>query len=142
MENESTKSQSMEYIITWNQIQKVAEDLIQKNILSKNTKVWGVPRGGQYLMAFFTPAKSPEDADVIIDDLIDSGSTFNQWQKKYPNKRFVAFFEKPFGDKRWYIFPWEKKDEPLKDNIVRICQFYGLKNVESIEELITEYENR
>lgn len=132
----------MERIITWEQLKSIAKKLIELGTLTKETKVWGIPRGGQYLMPFFTPVNTPEEAEVILDDLIDSGSTEKQYKKKFPNKKFVAFLNKHEDDKRWYIFPWEQKKEPLEDNIIRICQFYGIKEVDTIEQLIEEYENR
>ncbi len=132
----------MERIITWDEIKEVAKKLIESNIIKKDTKVWGVPRGGQYLMPFFEPVNDPKDAEIIIDDLIDSGSTLKQYQDLYPDKKFVSFFKKNNNDKRWYIFPWEQKNEPLEDNIARICQFYDLKIVKTFDELITAYENR
>lgn len=132
----------MERIITWDQIKVIADRLIETKALKKNTKVWGVPRGGQYLMPFFDPVNTPEEAEVILDDLIDSGSTQKQYKKKFPNKKFIAFFRKHEDDTRWYIFPWEQKKEPLEDNLIRISQFYGLKEVNSLEQLIIEYENR
>jgi len=89
------------------------------------------------------PVETPEQADIIIDDLIDSGSTEKQYAKY--KKPFIGLFNKKteseLGNK-WLKFPWEQKNEPLKDNIVRICQYYGLEEVDNIEELIKQYENR
>jgi len=130
----------MERFITWEEIKEVANKLLSSNILTKETKVWGIPRGGQYLMPFFTPVDTPDEAEVILDDLIDSGSTLQQYKNAYPDKKFIAFFKKYADDDRWYIFPWEQKSEPIKDNIIRICQFYNLKEVHTIHELIKEYE--
>ena len=48
-----------------------------------------------------------EQADVIVDDLIDSGATQKQY-KKY-NKPFAALIDKRQEYKEeWIVFPWEK----------------------------------
>ena len=127
----------MERIITWEDLKVRARALIRMGYLTKQTKVWGVPRGGQYLMPFFTPVNTPEEAEVILDDLLDSGATYNQYKEKYPNKPFITFYEKRKDDERWYVFPWENKDEPLEDNIVRICQYRGYPIVKTLGELRT-----
>ncbi len=142
MEIITTKSQSMERFITWEEIKERIKDV--KSII-KDSKTYGIPRGGQYISAMLNPVNTPEEADYIVDDLLDSGETIKRWQKAYPNKDYIPLFnkqtEEEFTDK-WLVFPWEVKEEPVKDNIIRICQYYGLKTVTSMEQLIQEYENR
>jgi hypothetical protein len=110
----------MERIISWKEI------IERVNKLDHSLKYYGVPRGGQPIAAMLNPVDTPEEADVIIDDLIDSGSTKEQY-KKY-NKPFVGLFDKQteeeFKDK-WLVFPWEKKNENVEDNFVRILQYLG-----------------
>lgn len=142
MENVFTKSQGMERIITWNEIIDRVNDV--KGIV-RNNKTYGIPRGGQYISAMLNPVDTPEEADIIVDDLLDSGKTMQQYIDKYPNKEYLPLFNKQTEDEfrdKWIVFPWEKKEEPVEDNIIRICQYYGLKEVNTIEELIHEYENR
>lgn len=110
----------MEYIISW-------QDIIARvNTLDKSLKYYGVPRGGQYIAAMLNPVDLPEQADIIIDDLIDSGET----QKRYAkyNKPFIALYNKNKEKElknQWLKFPWEIKDEPASDNVVRILQYLG-----------------
>ena len=131
----------MERFISWKEIKKEIQFLIDIGLVKADSNVYGVPRGGQYLAAFFNPVDTPEEADVIIDDLVESGATLKRYKSQFPEKKFIALFTKG-NDKRWYVFPWELKEEPLKDNILRICQYFKLKEVETMDELIKEYENR
>lgn len=110
----------MERIITWKEI----IDRVSK--LDKNLKYYGVPRGGQYISAMLNPVDTPEEADVIIDDLIDSGSTMTRYSTY--NKPFIGLFDKRFESDltdKWLKFPWEMKEEPIEDNFVRILQYLG-----------------
>lgn len=67
-------------------------------------------------------------ADVIIDDIIDSGAT----KAKFPGKPFFALVDKQQQDKDlgWVVFPWEvtlngDDDEGVEDNIRRLLQWVG-----------------
>lgn len=120
MENERTRPQVMEYIINWNEIKE------RVNKLDKSKKYYGVPRGGQYISAMLNPVDTIEECDIIIDDLVDSGKTRNEYSKY--NKPFIALFDKQTENKlkdKWLIFPWEMKEEPVEDNFIRILQYLG-----------------
>ena len=110
----------MERIIKWEEI----TERVSK--LDKSLKYYGVPRGGQYISAMLNPVDSIEECDIIIDDLIDSGKTEENY--KQHNKPFIALFNKQteleLKDK-WLVFPWELKEEPIEDNFVRILQYLG-----------------
>jgi GTP cyclohydrolase I len=110
----------MERFINWAEV----KERVSK--LDKNLKYYGVPRGGQPIAAMLNPVDTPEEADVIIDDLIDSGSTKENY-KKY-GKPFVGLFDKQTEDEfkdKWLVFPWENKNENVEDNFVRILQYLG-----------------
>jgi GTP cyclohydrolase I len=112
----------MECIITWKEIIK------RVNKLDKSKKYFGVPRGGQPIAAMLNPVDTPEEADIIIDDLIDSGTTRNKYVTEY-RKPFIALFnkqkEKDLKNK-WLIFPWEVKEEiPVEENFIRILEYLG-----------------
>jgi len=110
----------MKQLITWQQItQRVSQ-------LDKTKKYYGVPRGGQYISAMLNPVDTIEEADIIIDDLIDSGKTKKEYEKY--DKPFIGLFNKQteIGIKnKWLVFPWEIKEEPVEDNFVRILQYLG-----------------
>jgi GTP cyclohydrolase IA len=113
-------------------------------------KVYAVPRGGNYVALGvatlfnrgdgdppfvdcairITVVNTPEEADFIVDDLIDSGDT----QRKYEtdDRPFFALFDKrKFAEQPapWIVFPWEVTEElhswPAIDNITRIIQAIG-----------------
>ena len=67
-------------------------------------KVYGVPRGGYYPATVIAQAagvpvildEAKIDANtLIVDDLIDSGKTIGELQKKHPLAKFATVFGKP-----------------------------------------------
>jgi GTP cyclohydrolase I len=105
--------------------QKVAK------LIGAGKKIYGVPRGGvpaAYLIAGCDPSitivESADEADVIVDDIIDSGAT----RDKYIGMPFYALVNKLEDDKDmpWVIFPWEGSAENgIEDNIRRLLQYVG-----------------
>jgi len=107
-------------------IKKLSWEDIKQEItkLPKGT-YYGVPRGGAIVAALTGNAVStPEEADYILDDLIDSGRTKQKYAKEYPTKPFIALYTKETND--WYEFPWEQEGEKdIEDSVVRILQYIG-----------------
>lgn len=105
-------------------------------------RLYGVPRGGiapayavaaelqklkydgQFISAVVTG--DPNDADVIVDDLRDSGATMLRHVNNY-GCMFVWLFDKQGEYKnKWLVFPWEITEEKsIEDNITRLLQFVG-----------------
>lgn len=111
-------------------------------------KVYGIPRGGIAAAALFmaalrnenvyaTMTDDPAQADVFVDDLVDSGATEDRYCHKYPGVPFYRLTKKmpldwftggstivdpplsavipgdgalafPLGT--WLVFPWEKEE--------------------------------
>lgn len=97
-------------------------------------KLFGVPRGGvsaALSIGSHIPIQlvdAPGEADVIVDDLIDSGLTMHRIKQKHPEKLFVALIDKREDNWRgtWVIFPWEGTSEgSFEDNVVRLLQYIG-----------------
>lgn len=121
------------------EVKQAAEVIAHKiySLINKNEiKIYGIPRGGvpvAYLVAgswagssnYFTVVDNPEEADVFVDDLIDSGKT----QVKWCQKPFFVLFDKRQNDRlrnQWVVFPWEGTIEgSFEDNITRLLQFIG-----------------
>jgi GTP cyclohydrolase I len=92
-----------------------------------------VPRGGipaAYLIGQhcdLSMVNDPEMADIIIDDIIDSGKTMLRFNREYAYIPFFALvnkIEECISD--WIIFPWEHSEEAsVEDNIIRLLQFIG-----------------
>lgn len=113
--------------ITWEQVYYKLKEVTKD--LPKDTKYYGVPRGGQIVAGLTGNAVDTiEEADVIIDDLIDSGDTQKQYLKY--NKKFIALIDKRIElQGEWLVFPWEvtKEDskETVEDNVKRLLQYFG-----------------
>ena len=95
--------------------------------------VYGVPKGGMIAAGFLRHASithDPSEADIILDDLVDSGHTRQIYKEKFPDTKFACLYDKQkAGDSSWIVFPWER-DCPsgqgsIQDNIVRQIQYIG-----------------
>ncbi len=59
---------------------------------------------------------------VILDDLVDTGGTFRELRKIWPNALYVTIYSKPEGEdmvdlrflqapqNSWVVFPWDARD--------------------------------
>jgi GTP cyclohydrolase I len=89
---------------------------------------FGIPRGGSIVAALTgRMADTPEHADVLIDDIVDSGKTRTEWHNRFPEKPFVTLWDKMNGDPRvWVQFPWEPDaDKDIADTVIRQLEFIG-----------------
>lgn len=133
------------------QINTIASYIIYDFNICDKIKLYGVPRGGVspcYLVygvlfsqKYFTDVEIVdhiEDANIIIDDLIDSGETERKMKEKYPDKKFYALFRKMNHDE-WFVFPWEKGIESsINDIILRISQISGV-DTETTENYLKSF---
>ena len=102
--------------------------------------VYAVPRGGipAQLALFaldedkrFALVDTPEEADIIVDDLIDTGRTAEKFVINGREGRVPMFYA--LIDKRtwahgddWVVWPWEGSSEAgIEDHIVRLLQYIG-----------------
>lgn len=110
------------------------------------TRVYGIPRGGIpaaycLLASGITQYKMvdhPSQAEIIVDDLVDTGSTLMRYAD-YNCVQAVLFDKRPPTDNRtylvgtvlpedsgWLVFPWEASEEKSADDIpVRLLQYIG-----------------
>jgi len=114
---------SVKELISWESIRSRVRSLPQ------NATYYGVPRGGAYISAMLNPVMNPEEADFIIDDLIDSGETKKIWTEKYPKKKFIGLFDKIKETNlrgKWLVFPWEVNDteRDIEDHFRRVLQYF------------------
>lgn len=98
-------------------------------------RIHPVPRGGVPVayalrkIPGLVIVDNPEFADIIVDDLVDSGATRLKFAVEYPNAQFMALIDKTtqpefFG--KWIVFPWEKNESSgIEDNVRRLLQFSG-----------------
>lgn len=128
--------------LTWDIIFKQADEILNRifetypDIDSDNPLwIYGIPRGGQvvagvlgYCTDKLKVSDKPDKADIIVDDLYDSGSTFKQWKEKYPQSDFYFLFDKRQSSfaNVWLEFPWEREGKKeVEDNVRRILEYLG-----------------
>lgn len=96
--------------------------------------VYGIPKGGMIIAGFLNRAvvtHLPNEATIILDDIIDSGNTADIYREKYPEAKFVTLFDraKDYPGGEWLVFPWEAEhpagEDTAEDNITRVLQYIG-----------------
>ena len=102
-------------------------------------KIYAVPRGGiscAYLLINYIemPVKivhHPEFADLIIDDIIDSGKTMNKMLSLNPSAAFYALFNAEDYPNNWLSFPSDRaldnSDSGIETELLRLSQHTGLE---------------
>jgi GTP cyclohydrolase IA len=115
-------------------------------------RLWGIPRGGQIVAGLTGRAvDTPDEAEVIVDDVWDSGATRDRYQALYA-KPFWALITKQPGE-GWVRFPWEAPDATadLADTVRRQLAWIGedptreglrdtpQRVLKALEELTTGY---
>lgn len=136
MEIKPTDSEIRKYKMTWAEVFRRLKRLKARlyNYTGGNKiKAYGIPRGGQIVAGLLGPehvVETVEDANVIVDDIIDSGSTAERWSKKHrlmvdtlvDKVHVVEDSKLP-----WVVFPWERMDEDMgpKESVRRIIEFIG-----------------
>lgn len=107
----------------------------------KPLQVYPIPRGGipiAYALSALRPIRivdNPEQADIFVDDIFDSGATCRRYCDQYHGKPFFVGIDKSTTLHKeamrdaWIVFPWEQThqgaDESATDNITRLLQFVG-----------------
>lgn len=136
--NSDTQNTGRQIIpISWEEVMEACRSLYEGggysstfNLIRK-AKVYGIPRGGIFAaQAFcscfsseFEMTESPVEADIIIDDIIDTGKTIRIFEDEY-QKPVIPLFS---SDGRWLEFPWERMQNEAgpEENIRRIFEFIG-----------------
>jgi GTP cyclohydrolase I len=108
--------------LTWRAIRELVREL-------PPGRPYGVPRGGAILAALTgREVDSPDEADFILDDIIDSGKTRDYWRNLYPAKPFFGLIDKSSIHKQmgWVQFPWEHDGaRDIEDTVIRQLEFIG-----------------
>jgi GTP cyclohydrolase I len=112
--------------------------------------VYGIPRGGSAAALLFAlcsdgrwvAIENPDRADLILDDIYDSGATIEKSQRIYPRTPHAVLINKSSpgvlsaGERGvyaaatvasdWVVFPWEGSEEISSADIcTRLLQFIG-----------------
>ncbi len=126
--------------LTWGDVLQRAEivsrALCQAFAPQTDIKAYPIPRGGipaaQAVQAAMARRQHPnylelvedrEQADVYIDDLIDSGAT----AKQFNDKPLYVLLNKQKEGSAWREFPWERMtyEQGPEENVRRLIEFIG-----------------
>lgn len=121
--------------VTWEEVFRRVDAILPQDARGA-AKVYGVPRGGAVVAGLLAARNSrvrvvgvPQFADLIVDDVIDSGRTRDRLHESLPGVQFRALFDKTGPDKGefWVRFPWEHVDQvrDIEDTVVRQLQMVG-----------------
>ncbi len=110
--------------IKWGEIYSRLNKILNK--YPKDTRYYGIPRGGQVIAGLTRNAEIDiKNADVIIDDVYDSGDTARKYEKYNLPMEFL-FDKREEPNLPWIIFPWEQQfDRGFESDIVRILERIG-----------------
>jgi GTP cyclohydrolase I len=118
-------------------LEEMRHKVVSKFGSGKYLKVYGVPRGGIPVAFMFVHrwkgggevVYDVKQADIIVDDIRDSGATQDRYDIATNDKPFFVLFDK-LRDNRWkgmwLVLPWETDETGSAEDIVtRLFQFIG-----------------
>lgn len=119
------------YKVNWDEVK---EQIIQFESFMRDhnyRKVYGIPKGGMiataYLSKDFEIVCYADEAEVLLDDIKDSGETLSKYLKNTVYPLFDK--KKDFPGYDWIMMPWESQhpngQDTVEQNIVRLLQFIG-----------------
>lgn len=124
--------------LTWDEVYDACFEQAAR-FIADGSSIYGIPRGGMHIAGIMRGmgvkiASAPEIADVIVDDIIDSGKTAMRWRVKYDRPVWGLVTRKADRDwagleveQGWVIFPWEDEDHTrdAEDIVRRMLQYIG-----------------
>jgi len=111
---------------TWDDV-----DTLVSGMNLKGKKIWGIPRGGAIVagMARLYGAivvADPREADVAIDDIIDSGITARSVYETHGLNTVALINKERDRIDSWVHFPWEESSEQdIASSVTRIIEYLG-----------------
>ena len=117
------------YQLTWEDVDTLLAPLIPQ-LLGK--KVYGIPRGGRIVAGLarqhgVQTVPHPEEGDIALDDIIDSGATANRMMEDHGMKT-IALVDKRISQDYdgWVVFPWEESlPASGVDTVIRMLEYIG-----------------
>jgi len=106
-------------------------DLLKAENAPVGKKIYPVLRGGYPLAALLeahngcTIVDTPQEAEIIVDDIIASGATMAKYARDF---YWIPFWAplKVENEEVWIVFPWEKSAEAdFTELLTRILQHQG-----------------
>ena len=111
---------------TWDDV-----DTLVSGMNLKGKKIWGIPRGGAIVagMARLYGAivvADPREADVAVDDIIDSGITARSVYETHGLNTVALINKERDRIDSWVHFPWEESSEQdIASSVTRIIEYLG-----------------
>lgn len=111
--------------LTWDDVDRLIDER-----LPKHKKVYGIPRNGT-IVALRMPGSqhvsSPDQADILIDDVRMTGKTVDTWSRmfKLPVAVLIDKTRDPAFKGKWIQFPWEIGGKDERETIVRMLEMIG-----------------
>lgn len=121
-------------------LNKATAELVSKIDQTQYDNVYPIPKNGTIIALFCQlngltlPAVSEgeiTERTLILDDLIDSGKTFN----KFPGNDFACVYVKEYSPKpkyfveevgkKWVKFYFEETEHDIEDSVTRIIEYVG-----------------
>ncbi len=119
-------------ILSWEEFRRAVTRLSDQLRFKKFSCIYGVPRGGLVLAVALShhldiPLSLIPAPDMLwCDDIVDTGTTYLQALKEYPQATFCVWVAKQFNPrvshaldlshkKEWVLFPWESPELILKE---------------------------
>lgn len=124
---------------------------IKESSLTKGHLIYGIPTGGWHIayilerMGYGEVVYDIDEATLVVDDLVDSGRTRDQYMKGRNCEFFVPFDKIKNPELGWLVFDWENDAEKsIEDAVVRQLQFLGIEvnedNIEKFTRKVKEIE--
>lgn len=139
--------------LSWQKCRQLADTLAQRigedcwTDDRRPVRIWGIPRGGGYVAAMLdghatvllgpprdlelVAVERPQEADVAVDDILDTGRTAAEVKEQYGLETYALVDkvrEPSRWSRQWIIFPWEgaegKQDDGLHV-VTRMLQLIG-----------------
>ena len=142
------KKKSISWEFVNSRIDEMVKGINNQVRLNRKIKIFGIPSGGKFIEGLivtrnlfrFKAVNSPQNADIIVDDIYDSGNTYNRYSKyEKPIWILVDKREDKFKDK-WITLPWdckEKDNKETKDYALRLIQKNGYSGtVKILDDLL------
>lgn len=111
-------------VVSWTEAIERAEAIRRR--FPPGTRFYGIPRGGSVVAALLgSPVGCPEDADVIVDDVYDSGRTAERFVCHGKPMAFLVDKRHELRD-AWIVFPWDTSvEQDTEGHVARVLQSLG-----------------
>jgi hypoxanthine-guanine phosphoribosyltransferase len=116
-------------------------------IIKTPLRIYAVPKGGiaamyavlLYLGMDYEIVENVHEAQVIIDDIIDSGQTKRKLLAQNSTAAFYSLCDARDNPTAWTVFPWEvslnNEDTGIMTEILRLSQYFNVSTDEIKERL-------